>query len=215
MPRTFTGQMAVYALVLAATLLALAGLSSRANSTEPQTPPLALALTCPEQQGQLKRLSASSDGASCSYSIDSDKTFQIDLQRVTVDEQSPAGYKDTFSVIEYGIDKSKILETLIKYGIKLGDDYLTTDTHGNMIDFFIIKYPESNRSGYRSIGIFIKGRKLGPLVMGIFSSKDQMNDAVTEDFAALTEGATASWIKSDPPAPCHSPDRSRGCPHHR
>jgi hypothetical protein len=171
MHRTSFGVGPASGLLFTAALMALSCVSSLAYAAEPKASEADRRLTCREQQGQLKRLSAAIDGTACSYGIDKDKTFQLNLQSVRVDEQSPAQYEITSRVLEYGIDQDKIIEILIKYGIKFDEDSSIIDKNGNVIDYYIVKYPDPNRSGYRSIGISIKGFKLGPLVIGIFQAK--------------------------------------------
>lgn len=203
MTRTSFGFKAASGLVIAATLLALASLSSRANAAEPQASNLAMALTCPEQQGQLKRLSASSDGASCTYGIDSDKTFQASLLRVNADQTSPVeSYMFLFmlfddKLIDYFIGELK------KNGIKLTESDLEADSDSKIYRFISVGRPKSKKSDTSSGSAAMSGYKLGPVAIGIYKIKDEMNDAVNEDFAALMKGATASWINPAQPVPPH------------
>jgi hypothetical protein len=203
MTRTSFGFKAASGLVIAATLLALASLSSRGNAAEPQASNLAMALTCPEQQGQLKRLSASSDGASCTYGIDSDKTFQASLLRVNADQTSPVeSYMFLFmlfddKLIDYFIGELK------KNGIKLTESDLEADSDSKIYSFISVGRPKSKKSDTSSGSAAMSGYKLEPVAIGIYKIKDEMNDAVNEDFAALMKGATASWINPAQPVPPH------------
>lgn len=206
MSRASFGFKATSGLVLAATLLALAGLSSRANAAEPQASNLAMALTCPEQQGQLKRLSASSDGASCTYGIDSNKTFQARLLRVNVVKTPSLGFWWlALALYNYKLsyDHFIMIETHLKDGIELGELDLERDADIRIYNFMSFECLKSEKSDISSASAVMRGYKLGPVSIGFYRSKEQMNDAVNEDFAALMEGTTASWINPAQPAPSH------------
>jgi hypothetical protein len=203
MSRASFGFKATSGLVLAATLLALAGLSSRANAAEPQASNLAMALTCPEQQGQLKRLSASSDGASCTYGIDSDKTFRVDLQRVEMDKKSPIDYNQVFLMLLFGIETKKVLEELIKYGVKFNKEYMKFYPNGNIGDYYARMKYKPNKLGLIYSSVAIQGAKSGPLVIGIITSKNQVNDDASQDFVDLLKNSSDSWFKPVQPAPSH------------
>jgi hypothetical protein len=207
MSRTSFGFKAASGLVIAATLLALEGLSSRANAAEPQASNLAMALTCPEQQGQLKRLSASSDGASCTYGIDSDKTFQASLLRINVVKTNSLGFWWLFLLLSNHKNSNNdfimIEKNILKDGIELGELDLERDSDSKIYNFMSIERLKSEKSDISSASAVMRGYKSGPVAIGIYRSKEQMNVTVNEDFAALMEGATASWINPAQPAPPH------------
>ena len=206
MSRASFGFKAVSGLAFALTLTAMAYVSSRANAAEPQASGLAVALTCPEQQGQLKRLSASSDGASCTYGIDRDKTFQASLLRVNVVKTHSLGFSWlVLALLNYKLSNNDfiMIEKTLKDGIELGKLDLERDSDSKIYNFMSIEHLKSEKSDISSASAVMRGYKSGPVAIGIYRSKEQMNNAVNEDFAALMEGATASWINPAQPAPPH------------
>lgn len=215
MNSTSDGYGSLSGLFVTAALTTLTCVTSYAHAADQKPSEAATVLTCPEKQGQLKRLSASRDGTFCAYSYDDDKTFHAALQLVKADQNSPAEYMDILTVLIYGIDSNTALDVVKNYGIKLDEDIPKSDSHKNITDYHMITYPDSNRLGFRSIGVAIRGPRTGPLAIAILTSKDHTAEAVTEDFVNLFEFATASWVKPTQSEPSHSPDRLEAYPHRR
>lgn len=203
MSRTSFGFKAVSGLAFALTLTAVGCVSSRANAAEPQASGLAMALTCPEQYGQLKRLSASGDRTACTYGIDSDVTFRVDLQRVEMDKKSPIDYIHVFLMLLSGIEIKKVLEALIKYGVKFNKEYMKFYPNGNIGDYYARMESKPNKLGIIYYGVAIQGAKSGPLFIGIITSKNQVNDDASQDFVDLLKNSSDSWFKPVQPAPSH------------
>lgn len=202
-------------LVITTALLVLYWASSPANAAEPKASNVAKGLTCPEQQGQLKRLSAAIDGTSCTYGLDNDQTFQVNLLQVHSDQTSPARYRDMFSILEFGIEPKQVIETVVKFGINLEEEYSRPDSKGNVSDYRTALYPEPNNSGLIHLGLALKGPRLGPLFIGILVGKGHINETAIGDFVDLTETAAVPWVNPALPEPSRSPDRSKASHHHR
>jgi len=181
MIRTSFGFKAVSGLAFALDLTAMGCVSYRANAAEPEASGLAMALTCPEQQGQLKRLSASSDGASCTYGIESDKTFHASLLRVNIVKTPSPG----FGVLSLWLLNYKnsnndfiMIEKTLKDGIELGELDSNRDSDSRIYNFVSIERLKSENSDTSSASAVMRGYKSGPVAIGIYRSKEQMNGAV-------------------------------------
>jgi len=181
MIRTSFGFKAVSGLAFALNLTAMGCVSYRANAAEPEASCLAMALTCPEQQGQLKRLSASSDGASCTYGIESDKTFHASLLRVNiVKTPSPVFGVLSLWLLNYKNSNNDfiMIEKTLKDGIELGELDSNRDSDSRIYNFVSIERLKSENSDTSSASAVMRGYKSGPVAIGIYRSKEQMNGAV-------------------------------------